>query len=273
MKLVKMHGIGNDYVFADCIEEQIQNPEELAVKISDRHYGVGSDGLILILPSDQADYQMQVYNADGTYAQMCGNGIRCVGKYLYDHGYVRKETISIESGGSVKQLNLMIQDGVCTGARVNMGKPDIPGYPGLRSPYLRLYLGGYEHMLTLVSMGNPHAVEFLSEIEDIEIETVGPLIENHNTFPDRTNVEFVRIVDDRTLQMRVWERGSGETFACGTGATAAAVAAILNDYCTSNEITVQLKGGDLKISWNGIGEDAFMEGPASYVFEIKDLQL
>ncbi len=273
MKLVKMHGIGNDYVFADCISETIADPSALSVRISDRHFGVGSDGLILICPSESADYEMRVYNADGSYAQMCGNGIRCVGKYLYDNGYVRGDTVAIASGGSVKQLRLCIEDGVCVGAKVDMGKPVIPGIAGRSDAHAVLRKEDREHTLTLVSMGNPHAVVFVEDTEAVEIETIGPQIEHDALFPDRTNVEFVQIIDAHTIRMRVWERGSGETFACGTGAVASAVASVLNGYCKPGEITVLLRGGTLRITWDGADGSAFMEGPASYVFEIKDLQL
>ncbi|MFR1517226.1 MAG: diaminopimelate epimerase [Clostridia bacterium] len=273
MKLVKMHGIGNDYVYADCINEVLEDPAGLSVRIADRHFGVGSDGLILICPSDKADYEMRVYNADGSYAQMCGNGIRCVGKYLYDNGYLRKDTVDIESGGSVKHLQLLIENGVCIGARVDMGRPAIPGIAGKSDPHAILQAGGREHVLTLVSMGNPHAVEFVEDTEAVEIETIGPRIEHDPIFPDRTNVEFVQCLDAHTIRMRVWERGSAETYACGTGAVASAVASILNGYCEAGDITVHLKGGDLRITWDGKDGHAYMAGPASYVFEIKDLQL
>lgn len=273
MRLVKMHGIGNDYVFADCIKEKMENPAELAVRISDRHFGVGSDGLILICPSERADYEMRVYNADGSYARMCGNGIRCVGKYLYDNGYVRGDTVAIESGGSVKRLRLLIENGICTGAQVDMGKPESPGIAGRRDAHAVLKIGAEQHRLTLVSVGNPHAVEFVEDTDSVALEQLGPLIEHHELFPDRTNVEFVQCIDAHTIKMRVWERGSGETFACGTGAVASAVASILDGRCEAGEITVHLKGGDLRIAWDGKDGPAFMEGPASYVFEIQDLRL
>ncbi len=273
MKFVKMHGIGNDYVFADCMREKLENPAQLSIRISDRHFGVGADGLILICPSERADCEMQVYNADGSYAQMCGNGIRCVGKYLYDNGYVRKDTVNIESGGCVRQLKLLLENGVCTGARVDMGKPEIPGFPGREDPHVVLQAGGSAHRLTLVSMGNPHAVEFVKDPDVVEISSVGREIECDEFFPDRTNVEFVQRIDAHTIKMRVWERGSGETFACGTGAAASAVASILNGYCDAGEITVHLKGGDLQIAWDGGDGNAFMTGPAAYVFEIKELHI
>lgn len=267
MKLVKMHGIGNDYVFADCINEAIEDPAALSIKISDRHFGVGSDGLILICPSEKAEYEMRVYNADGSYAQMCGNGIRCVGKYLFDNGYVVSDSVDIESGGKVKHLKLIIEDGVCVGAKVDMGKPEVAEGKCICTA------AGKCHELTCVSVGNPHAVEFVDDTDAVEIEKTGPAIEKHELFPDRTNVEFVEIIDRHTVKMRVWERGSGETFACGTGAVASAVAAIVNGLCDPGEITVHLKGGDLRITWDGKSGNAFKEGSASYVFEIKDLQI
>ena len=272
MKLVKMHGLGNDYVYADCIEEMIENPSELAIKLSDRHFGVGSDGLILICPSKKAEFEMRLYNADGSYGLMCGNGIRCVGKYLYDNGYVTKDCVDVESGGQVKHLKLKIEDGVCVGSRVDMGVPLIPGVKGWKEAHADLEVDGEIHNLTLVDMGNPHGVKFIDDVDKLEIEKIGPKLENHKFFPDRANIEFIQVVDDHTLNMRVWERGSGETFACGSGATAAAVAAILNGYCKPGDVTVHLLGGDLRISWDGKGS-AFMEGPATYVFEITNLNL
>lgn len=273
MKLVKMHGIGNDYVYADCLHEKMNDPAGLSVKISDRHFGVGSDGLILICPSERAEYEMQVYNADGSRAQMCGNGIRCVGKYLYDNGYVKKDTVDIESGGSIKHLRLNIENGVCIGACVDMGQPQIPGNAGLSEPRVSIDIDKNTYELTLVSMGNPHAVTYVNDTDMADIERIGPRIERHPIFPDRTNVEFVQIEDSHTIKMRVWERGSNETYACGTGAAAAAVASILNGYCESGAVTVHLKGGDLRILWDGKDGNVFMEGPAAYVFEIKDLQI
>ena len=275
MKLVKMHGIGNDYIFADCMQEQLADPESLSVKISDRHFGVGSDGLILICPSEKADCEMKVYNADGSYAYMCGNGIRCVGKYLYDNGYINKDTLDVESGGSIKHLKLTIENGVCTGARVNMGAPVYP-IPGILqgSKGLNGYIANIQGRdFTLVSMGNPHAVTFVDDTDAIEIEKAGPIIEHDAIFPDRANVEFIEQTGENTLKMRVWERGSGETWACGTGACASAVAAILNGYCEPGKITVNLKGGTLVIEWDGKGGDVYMTGPAEYVCEIKNFNM
>lgn len=291
MRLVKMHGLGNDYVYADCVNGIppviAADPAEYSRKISDRHFGIGSDGLILICPPSHpelgAEFEMKLYNADGSYALMCGNGIRCVGKFLYDNGYVTKDYVNVESGGSVKHLKLKIEDGVCVGSRVDMGEPLIPGVPGWKDSHVDLEIDGEVHNLTLVDMGNPHGVKFIENVDELEIEKIGPKLENHPFFPNRANIEFIQVVDDHTLKMRVWERGSGETFACGTGATAAAVAAILNGYCKPGDITVHLLGGDLIISWAGqnttkddesaLDKNAYMEGPATYVFEIKDLQI
>lgn len=272
MKLVKMHGLGNDYVYADCIKETIENPAELAIKISDRHFGVGADGLIMICPSQKAEFEMRLYNADGSYAQMCGNGIRCTAKYLYDNGYVTKDSVDIESGGQVKHIELKIENGVCVGSRVDMGVPVIPGVQGWTEPHVDLEVDGEIHNLTLVDMGNPHGVKFIKDVNNLDIESIGPKLEKHEFFPNRANIEFIEVVDDHTLKMRVWERGSGETFACGTGATAAAVAAILNGYCKPGDVLVHLLGGDLVITWDGKGT-ALMEGSATYVFEITNLNL
>ena len=248
MKLVKMHGLGNDYVYADCISEMIENPSELAIKLADRHFGVGSDGLILICPSDKAEFEMRLYNADGSYGLMCGNGIRCVGKYLYDNGYVTKDSVDVESGGQVQHLKLKIENGVCVGSRVDMGVPNIPGVTGWTEAHAGLDVDGVIHDMTLVDMGNPHGVEFIDDVENLEIEKIGPKLENHKFFPDRANIEFIQVVDDHTLNMRVWERGSGETLACGTGACASAVAAIQNGLCeASKPITVSMRGGDLHV--------------------------
>lgn len=288
MKLVKMHGLGNDYVYADCIngipEAIAKDIEGFTRKISDRHFGVGSDGLILICPpsseNNGAEFEMKLYNADGSYALMCGNGIRCVGKFLYDNGYVKQDVVNVESGGSVKHLKLKIENGVCIGSKVDMGVPRIPGVPGWNDSHVDLEVDGEIHNLTLVDMGNPHGVKFIDDVKNLEIEKIGPKLENHPFFLNRANIEFIQVVDDHTLNMRVWERGSGETFACGTGATAAAVAAILNGYCKPGDITVHLLGGDLVISWSGqasssdgVDCNAYMEGPATYVFEINNLKI
>ena len=273
LNFTKMHGCGNDYVYFNCLEQPIDNPEELSIRLSDRHFGVGGDGIILICPSDSADVKMRIFNADGSEGKMCGNGIRCVGKYVYDHGIVRKPEISIDSLSGIKLLQMEIEDGVAVGATVNMGQAiltpsEIPTkFTGERAVAVPLYANGQEHRVTCVSMGNPHCVVFVDEdVETLDLPAIGPSFENHEMFPERINTEFIRVIDDHTLQMRVWERGSGETWACGTGACAAAVAAVLNGYCPKGEdITIHLRGGDLTICYTD--EAVFLSGSATTVFE------
>jgi len=272
VKFTKMHGIGNDYVYVDCTKEPLANPEETAVLVSDRHKGIGSDGLILIKASEEADFEMAMYNADGSYGKMCGNGIRCVAKYVYDNGLTDKTEISVISGGAVKYLKLTVEDGKVSQVRVNMGEPilepaRIPvageGEALVDAP---ICVDGQEYRMTCVSMGNPHAVVFMDNVKDLKIEETGPRFEKHERFPDRVNTEFVRVMDRTNLEMRVWERGSGETMACGTGACATAVAAILNGY-TEREVTVHLLGGDLRIFWSEEDNCVYMTGPAATVFQ------
>lgn len=272
MKFTKMHGIGNDYVYVDCTKEELTNPEEAARLVSDRHKGIGSDGLILIKSSDQADFEMVMYNADGSYGKMCGNGIRCVAKYVYDNGLTDKEEITVLSGGAVKYLKLTVENGKVSQVQVNMGEPiltpeKIPvvgeGDSLVGAP---VCVGKKEWAMTCVSMGNPHAVIFRTDVKELKMEEEGPLFENHERFPERVNTEFVRVMDRKNLEMRVWERGSGETLACGTGACAAAVAAILNGY-TEREVTVHLLGGNLRIYWNEEDNCVYMTGPAATVFQ------
>ena len=278
MRLVKMHGVGNDYIFADCIREPLKNPGMFAERISDRHFGVGADGLIIIRTSEKADYGMDIYNADGSRAEMCGNGIRCVGKYLYDNGYTKADSLSIETLGGVKLLRLLIQDGICTGACVDMGEPILlpKKIPVLwnddKMVDQEITVGGKPRRVTAVSMGNPHAVIFVKDVEHFNIAAVGPLVENHHMFPARVNAEFVKVIDRGTIRMRVWERGSGETMACGTGASASAVAAVLNGYCDPR-VTVKLNGGDLNIYWDRSSNHVFMEGPAKTVCTIGDFTI
>ncbi|MBR5500486.1 MAG: diaminopimelate epimerase [Clostridia bacterium] len=273
MRLVKMHGLGNDYVYADCMESRPENPAQLAVRISDRHFGVGSDGLILVGRSDKADFSMDIYNADGSRAEMCGNGIRCAGKFVYDYGYTQSDTISIETLGGIKILRLIIENNKCVGAVVDMGEPV---FSPKKIPVIwnddtmidrEVIVGGRPYRITAVNLGNPHAVTFVKDVDGLNIEAIGPLIENHSIFPARVNAEFAKVLDRKTVRMRVWERGSGETFACGTGATATAIAAILNGYC-DREVIVKLNGGDLKITWDEKTNHVFMEGSATYVCEI-----
>ena len=271
MKFTKMHGIGNDYVYMDCTKERLENPGEIARLVSDRHKGIGSDGLILIQSSDEADFEMAMYNADGSYGKMCGNGIRCVAKYVYDNGLTDKTEISVMSGGAVKYLKLTVENGKVKKVRVNMGEPilkpsEIPVVgDGDKLVAVPIVVDNQVYEMTCVSMGNPHAVVFLDDVENLKIEEIGPRFEQHERFPDRVNTEFVERIDRKNLKMRVWERGSGETMACGTGACATAVAAILNGYA-ERDVTVHLLGGDLEISWDETDNCVYMTGLAATVF-------
>lgn len=275
MKFTKMHGLGNDYVYVNCFNEHIEDAPSVAKFVSDRHFGIGSDGLIMINPSEKADFEMEMYNADGSRGEMCGNGIRCVAKYVYDYGLTDKTSISVETLGGIKYLDLTVKDGKTELVRVNMGKPElspeyIPVVPGepedravINAPIL---VDGQEYRMTGVSMGNPHAVIYMDDVENLDIETIGPKFENHERFPNRINTEFVKVIDRRTVQMRVWERGSGETLACGTGACAVAVSCILNGL-TEDRVTVKLLGGDLEVEWDRKADVVYMTGPATVVFD------
>lgn len=272
MKFTKMHGIGNDYVYINCLEENVPDPAALSQYVSDRHFGVGSDGLILIKPSDKADFKMDMYNADGSQAEMCGNGVRCVGKYVYDHGLTDKTSLSIETLAGIKYLDLTIENGKAVMLKVNMGKPildaeEIP-VTAKKSPVVDepIVVCEKEYRMTCVSMGNPHAVVFMDDVMHMDIQALGPHFENHKAFPRRVNTEFVEILDRNTINMRVWERGAGETFACGTGACACVVACILNGK-TEDEVTVHLLGGDLIIKWDREEDLVYMTGSATTVFE------
>ena len=273
MKFTKMQGIGNDYVYVNCLQETIENPSELAKKISDRHYGVGSDGLIMINPSDNADFEMEMYNADGSRGEMCGNGIRCVAKYVYDYGLTDKTSISVETLAGIKYLDLTVEDGKVVLVKVDMGKPmlrpeEVPVVSEKEEVIDEpITVDGQEYRMTCVSMGNPHAVVFIDQdVKEFPLETVGVKFENHERFPKRVNTEFVNVLDRHTAQMRVWERGSGETLACGTGACAVAVACALNGL-TEDEVTVKLLGGDLQIKWDREKNTVYMTGPAEVVFD------
>ena len=273
MRFTKMQGLGNDYVYVNCIQEKIENPPELARKISDRHFGVGSDGLIMINPSDKADFEMEMYNADGSRGEMCGNGIRCVAKYVYDYGLTDKTSISVETLGGVKYLDLTVKDGKVKLVKVDMGKPELEPSKvpviaeGDRAVDAPIDVDGEEYRMTCISMGNPHAVVFVDcDVRELPLEEIGPKFENHERFPNRVNTEFVRVLDRHTAEMRVWERGSGETLACGTGACAVAVACALNGY-TEDEVTVRLLGGDLHIKWDQEKDTVYMTGPAEVVFD------
>lgn len=271
MKFTKMHGIANDYVYVDCFKEKVEEPSQMASLISDRHIGIGGDGLILIKPSDKADFMMDMYNADGSRGAMCGNGIRCVAKYVYDNGLTDKTSITVETASGIKHLDLTIEEGEVSLVRVNMGKPELLADKvpiiskkerAINEPVL---IDGSEWRITAISMGNPHAVVFMNDIDNLELEKIGPKFEMSKIFPDRVNTEFVKVIDERTVAMRVWERGSGETLACGTGACAVAVASVLNGF-TKNAITVKLLGGDLQIEWDRSEDVVYMTGPATTVF-------
>ena len=274
MKFTKMQGIGNDYVYVNCFEETVKNPAAVARYVSDRHFGIGSDGLILIKPSDKADCEMDMYNLDGSQGAMCGNGIRCVAKYVYDYGIVKKENISVSTKSGIKYLDLTIRDGKVALVRVNMGSPiltasQIPVVSSteemINAP---LKVNGETYYITAVSMGNPHAIVYMTDVDHLDIREIGPYFENHMAFPDRVNTEFVEVLDDHTLKMRVWERGSGETLACGTGACAVAVASILNGHVDGEKpVTVKLLGGDLEIFWDRQENLVYMTGPAATVFD------
>lgn len=272
MKFTKMHGIGNDYVYVNCFEEFVKNPAEVSKFVSNRHFGIGSDGLILISPSAIADFRMSIYNADGSQAEMCGNGIRCVAKYVYDYGLTDKTEISVETLAGIKYLRLQVENGKVASVEVNMGAPilepkEIP-VAVEESPVVNVpvEVKGKIYHMTCVSMGNPHAIIFMNNVKDLDIAAIGPYFENHTVFPKRTNTEFVEVLDRNTVNMRVWERGSDETLACGTGACATTVACILNDK-TENEVTVHLLGGDLKIRWDREANQVYMTGPATVVFD------
>ena len=274
MKFTKMHGCGNDYVYFDCTQREIADESAAAIALSDRHFGIGGDGIIIIKKGKIADFEMVMYNADGSRGAMCGNGVRCVAKYVYDNGLTDKENISIESMGAVKYIDVTVENGKVKSAKVDMGAPILSAEKipvitdGERAINVPITVNGTEYKMTCVSMGNPHAVVFIENSpKDFPLEKIGPLFENNSVFPDRTNTEFIRVADRKNLEMRVWERGSGETLACGTGACASAVAAILNGYA-DNDVTVHLIGGDLEISWSGNeGDSVFMTGPATTVFE------
>lgn len=272
MKFTKMEGLGNDYIYVNCFQEKVEQPQKLAIQYSDRHFGIGSDGLILIMPSEVADFRMDMYNSDGSQAEMCGNGIRCVGKYVYDYGLTQKTQITVETLAGIKTLNLHVEQGKVKLVTVDMGspilqsslipvvseKPEVVNEP--------ITVAGTAYHVTCVSMGNPHAVVFMDNVKELPLETIGPEFEHHAWFPRRINTEFVEVLNPHEVNMRVWERGAGETLACGTGACASAVACILN-HKTENEITLHLVGGDLKVQWDRDKNRIFMTGPATVVFD------
>ena len=272
MKFTKMQGLGNDYVYVNCFKETIENPPEMAKKVSNRNFGIGSDGLIMINPSDVADFEMEMYNADGSRSEMCGNGILCVVKYVYDYGLTEKEHISVETLAGIKYLDLTVEDGKVKLVKVDMGNPELvpANIPivadGDRVIDEPINVNGTEYRMTGVSMGNPHAVVYVEDVKGLDIEKIGPAFENHERFPNRVNTEFVKVLDQNTVEMRVWERGSGETMACGTGACAVAVACILNGL-TEDKVTVKLLGGDLQIEWDKEADKVYMTGPAEVSFD------
>ena len=272
MKFTKMQGIGNDYVYVNCFEETVRDPEALAVRISRPHFGVGSDGLVLIEPSDVADFGMRIFNSDGSESEMCGNATRCIGKYVYERGLTDKTELTLMTRAGLKQLQLRARGGKVHSVRVDMGSPeldprrvpvDLPGEIVLGH---RLDVGGMMYAIHCVSMGNPHCVIFVRDPDDVDLPMVGPLIENHRIFPNRTNVEFVAVRDRQHLRMRVWERGAGETLACGTGACAALVASVLTGKA-DREAEVRLNGGVLQIAWSPEDNHVYKEGPAEFVFD------
>lgn len=271
MRFTKMHGCGNDYVYVNLFEEVVADPSAVSVQVSDRHFGIGSDGLITIGPSEVADFRMRIYNADGSEAEMCGNGIRCVAKYVYDHKLTDKTEISVESGAGIKYLTLYVEEGTVQQVRVDMGEPilepaQIPVVSD-RQPVIDepIMVAGKEWRMTCVSMGNPHAVVFVDDVKDFPLEQIGPKFENHERFPKRTNTEFVQIISRTEASMRVWERGSAETWACGTGTCATVMACILNGL-TDHKVLVHLRGGDLTIEYDEKTNHVFMTGPATEVF-------
>lgn len=272
MKFTKMQGIGNDYVYVNCFEETVADPERVSEIISDRHFGIGADGLVLIMSSDKADFRMRMFNADGSEGNMCGNATRCIGKFVYDNRLTDKTSITLETRSGIKKLTLYPENGRVKTVLVDMGKAvlkpaDIPmnvsGDTFINKP---ITVDGKEVFITAVSMGNPHAVTYVDDVDSLELEKIGPSFENHPLFPERVNTEFIKILDESTMQMRVWERGSGETWACGTGACAATAASVLNGYFPHDkEITVKLRGGDLFITYKSDGT-VLMRGPAETVF-------
>ena len=283
MKFTKMHGCGNDYIYVDGSKEKVREKDkpELVRRLSDRHYGIGGDGVIFINPSEEADFEMEMYNMDGTRAEMCGNGIRCVAKFVYDKGLTDKTSISIVSCGKVKHLELSVEDGKVSAIKVNMGQPilkaeEIPVTIENNDGFMikddgavisaPIEVGGQNYKMTCVSMGNPHAVVFVDDVSSLELEKIGPLFENHACFPRRINTEFVKVLDRENIEMRVWERGTGETLACGTGACASVVASVLNGL-TQEQVTVKLLGGNLQIRWDREEDLVYMTGPAATVFE------
>lgn len=272
LKFTKMHGAGNDYIYINGFQHKIDNPGELAIKLSNRNFGIGSDGLVLILPSETCDFRMQMFNSDGSEAEMCGNASRCVGKFVYDNGLTSKKEITLETLAGTKYITLLDGDAKSRKITVDMGEPildpqlipvNVDSKPVINYP---LDIDGKIWKVTCVSMGNPHAVTFTKDIDKLDLPVLGPKFEKNPIFPRKTNTEFIEVIDDNNLNMRVWERGAGETLACGTGACAAAVAASLNGL-TDRKVTIHLLGGDLNIEWRESNNHVYMTGEAVTVFE------
>ena len=272
MKFTKMQGIGNDYIYVNCFRETLKDPRKFAIRYSDRHFGIGSDGLILLKPSDVADCMMDMYNADGSRGAMCGNASRCIGKYVYEHGMTDRTQIAVETLAGIKYLDLHVEDGKVTEITVDMGSPELSAdkvpvvCSGKQAVDVPIEVEGQTYRMTCVSMGNPHAVVFVDHTDTFPLETIGPLFEHHAIFPKRVNTEFIEVLSDTEVNMRVWERGSGETLACGTGACASAVACVLN-HKTKDEIVLHLLGGDLKVRWDRKTDKIYMTGPARVVYD------
>lgn len=272
LRFTKMQAIGNDYIYINCFKETVKDPSRLAIQFSDRHFGIGSDGVILIQPSDNADFFMDIYNADGSRAKMCGNGIRSVGKYVYERGLTDRTVFTVETLGGIKTLRLETGQGKVRSVTVDMGAPELDpkkipaNFPGENAVNVPLTVDGIEYRVTCVSMGNPHCVLFVDNVKTAPVETLGPKLEHHPAFPERANIEFVQVMGPDELAMRVWERGSGETMACGTGSCASLVAAVLNGLCR-REAVVHLLGGDLKDRWDEGENTVYMQGPAEFVFD------
>ncbi|HAN10142.1 MAG TPA: diaminopimelate epimerase [Clostridiales bacterium] len=271
MKFTKMHGLGNDFVMINDINEKIDKPSELAIKQCDRHFGIGADGLILICESNTADFRMRIFNADGSEAEMCGNGIRCTGKYIYDNKMTNKQEVLIETLGGIKKLELIVKDGIIENVKVDMGEPILKSenVPIIFNKDIvideEFIIDGNAYRITAVSTGNPHAIVFVEDVDKIDVEKIGRKIENHTLFPNKTNVEFIEVISVDKIRVRVWERGVGETLACGTAACASTVASVLNGK-TSRKIEVELLGGVLNFEWTD-NNHVFMSGPAKTVFE------
>lgn len=272
MRFTKMHGAGNDYIYVDCTGQCMENPSEVAKFVSDRHFGIGSDGLVLILPSENADFRMRMFNSDGSEAEMCGNAIRCVGKFVYDNGLTEKKVVSIETLAGTKVLDMTVENGKVVLVRVDMGEPILEPKKIPINSEKELFISepvnidDKEYMVTCVSMGNPHAVTYVDDVNSFPLEVVGPKMETHELYPRKINAEFVQVIDRNTLNMRVWERGAGETLACGTGACAVLVASVLNGI-SERKAAVRLIGGDLFIEWNEKDNHVYMTGPAVKVFD------